>query len=114
MRAVEALAGGKSRAEAATVAGVGERTIWRWERDPAFKAAQREAEQRLMQGLVIGLLALRDKAIDALDELLSPSAPARVRLQAARATLGALLRAREVVTLENRITELEAKLGDAQ
>jgi hypothetical protein len=107
-RAISALIAAKSHVEAAEVAGVGERTLYRWLADPAFRAELSQAEGELIDLATRRLIDLQEAAIDALDETLDAGAASPgVRLRAASLVLDYLLKLRELRTLEKRLSDLE-------
>src|SRR5262245_44185441 len=65
--AIAALLSEKTNADAAEKAGVGEATLQRWLRLPAFQAAYRRARQEVVERTVARLLKLTAKAVDTLD-----------------------------------------------
>jgi transposase len=69
-RAIAALLTSKSMSEAATSAGVGERTLYRWlAEDEAFRAGLARAESELLDTATRRLLALQGQAIETLEHL---------------------------------------------
>jgi len=113
-RVAELLAAGKTRLEAAKQAGVGERTVYLWLKDEAFRAYLRAEESRLRGELtsvlrrgVLKAVTLLERAIDG--EIVEPH-----RIHAARALLGAggrFLALLEVAELHARIDALEERIG---
>jgi hypothetical protein len=94
-------------AAAAVDAGVSRQTLWRWQSDPTFMAALREAEAALMAEFTRRLLALADDASSALKAALGAEQPIATRLRAADVVLGRLLQWRQLVDLEDRVAALE-------
>ena len=81
-------------------------------RDPDFRAALHEAEAVALAEVSRGLVALASAAIGTVAATLTdPETSPAVRLRAADVTLGRLLQVRELVSLEERLTELEARLA---
>lgn len=107
LKAIDALLTTGSPSEAATAAGVNRRTLYRWQKEPAFVAALREAEQDAVTGLSRALSGLGDSAAQALRDALSSHQKITVRLRASEIVIGNLLRIRELVDLEERIAALE-------
>ena len=110
-RAVQALLTAKSVSAAALAAHVGERTLFRWLTEPAFRAALTAAESNLIDAATRRLLQLQGAALDTLEALLGDGsdASAGVRLRAAQVALEHLLRLRELRDIEQRLTALEAQ-----
>lgn len=111
LRVIELLAQGATRREAAVGAGVGERTVYRWLRDPSFQAALEDAQRELWSSTVSGLKSGIRRALDfVLKTLDAPQASTREKLAAARALLQTALRVIEVaelVQLQKRLEVLE-------
>ncbi len=81
-------------------------------REPAFRAALHDAETAALTGVSRALVRLADRAVATLEGAMNDAtAPMSVRLRAADAVLGRLLQLRELVTLEERVKELEERLG---
>ena len=106
--AIAALVARPSIEDAARVAGVGEKTLRRWMRDPEFKAkylqARREgvhqAVGRLQQATgAAGTVMLRMMA--------DPNVPAAVRLRAAECVFDRAIKGIEFEDIEARLAALE-------
>lgn len=112
-RAVRALLEQKSVGDAAKSIGVGERTLFRWLTDPAFKLALSAAESDLLDAATRRLLSLQDAAIGTFESLLADGSEASdtVRLRAASAVLDHLLKLRELRDIEQRLTALEQTIA---
>ena len=108
-KAVAALLSSKNVAEAAAAAGLGERTLYRYMGDPAFRLALADAEGMAIDNATRRLLTMQDLAIDTIAEVLSDSAAtAGVRIRAAGQVLDYLLKLRELRNIEQRLVLLEA------
>ena len=102
------LAGGTVRAAALAV-GVAEKTIYRWMTDPAFSAALKAAEGDAVNEASRQLVSLASVALEQVRTILEDTnTTPTLRLRAAQIVLENLLRLRELATLEERITALEA------
>jgi len=112
-RAVRALLEHKSVGEAASSIGVGERTLFRWLTEPAFKLALSAAESDLLDAATRRLLTLQADAIGTFESLLAEDSAASdaVRLRAASAVLDYLLKLRELRDIEQRLTALERSMA---
>ena len=93
--------------EVARQAGVGEATVRRWRKNPAFAKAVEDARSELISNTVGRLSDSATAAVAVLKRLLSEDTPPSVRLGAARAILEMASRYRESEELERRLTVLE-------
>ena len=109
-RAIAALLSCPTIVEAAQLAECGERTLYTWLDDPAFRTELRAAEDAVVDTAVRALATAGGKAVSALADLVE-NGNAPVRLKAADAILNHLLKLRELRNLEGRITELERLYG---
>ena len=103
-----ALAGGATHQEAATQAGVSERTAYRRLEDPAFRQQLAEARGALITRAV-GRLARDCAAAAATLAALLKANSETARLGAARSILELAVKMRESEELEARVTALEAQ-----
>jgi hypothetical protein len=101
-----ALAQGKTRADAAAVAGVSERTVYTRLADSDFGRRVSDLRAELVNTSVGRLAAAAATAADTLAELLGAAAPPTVRLAAARAVLD-LVRLAFDETIAERLSALE-------
>lgn len=106
-KAIESLLTTGNTTEAATTAGVNRSTLYRWLHDETFVAALRAAEQQAVANLSRNLVGLGDAAAAAFRDALNVGQGIPVRLKAAALVTDRLLRIRELVELEARISELE-------
>lgn len=114
-RALSALLTSKSVAEAAAATGLGERTIYRWLTDPAFRQALSAAEGELIDAATRRLLTLQGTALDTLEAVLGDEdASAGVRIRAAQMVLDHLLKLRELRDIEQRLQALEAAQAERE
>ena len=115
-KAVEALAVTGEVARAAEAAHVSRDTIYRWMRDQVnFRAALNEAEGLALQTLTRRLVSLAEAAANTLESVMDDnSAPHSARVMAAGKVIDSLIRLRELVTLEQRISALENKQDGTQ
>ncbi|HLB31196.1 MAG TPA: hypothetical protein VJN91_06680 [Gammaproteobacteria bacterium] len=112
-RAVAALLTTRSAVDAAQVAGVSERTIHRWLRDPGFRAQLLEAEGQAVDAAVRRLVHLATSALNALENVLADadSLPG-IRLRAAGLVLDHLASLRQLRNVEERLVALEAAMAN--
>ena len=108
LKAVEALLITGEVAQAATAARVTRETVYKWLRLPHFQQAVSEAEGRALQTLAGRLVGLGELAALTLENVMADlDASPAARVMAASKVIDALLRLRELVTLEARIAALE-------
>jgi hypothetical protein len=114
-RAIEGLLLTGNVAGAAVHAGCTRDSIYRWSKQPAFSQALRDAEAAAVDAVSRRLIRLADTAADTLDAAMTGEATApAVRVRSASVVLAALLRVRELATLESRLAQLEAAAGLAE
>jgi len=108
-QAIRSLLAKPSINEAATDAGVGVRTIYRWLGEPAFRQALTQAEDQAIAAAARGLVGLTEKAIATVESVLDDAElhPA-TRLRAADLVLSNMLKLVELRNLSERIAALEA------
>ena len=107
-RLIPALLTCRTVTAAAESAKVPERTAFRWLADDAFQAELSRAEGEIIGGAVRALLGLAESAVDCLRSTLDDAElPASVKLRAAGLAIDALLRMRELASIEKRLSELE-------
>ena len=106
--AVAALLTHRNVEEAAHSVGISVATLMRWQKEPTFQAAYREARlatyrqcvARLQQGATAAATTLLKMMVDA-------GTPPSVRVRAAECVMNHAARAIEIEDLEARVTELE-------
>jgi hypothetical protein len=106
--AIAALLTQRNTEEAARVANVGLRTLYRWQKDPEFDAAYRAARRaafgqttaRLQQGSSAAATILMKLMLDA-------NTPASTRVRAAEIIVIHASKAIEIEDIEARVAELE-------
>jgi hypothetical protein len=103
------LAVGGTIAEAAAAGGVGERVIYLWKKEAAFKARVRELRSEAV-GRAVGLLsdAMTEAATTLRDLLASEAEPIRLRAAVALLELG--LKGADAEDIRRQLDELEAAL----
>ncbi|TVQ62823.1 MAG: hypothetical protein EA378_03145 [Phycisphaerales bacterium] len=111
-KAIIALLAEPTIARAARAAGVGERTLHRWMREPVFARAYRAARREAFAQAIAGSHRIAAAAVQTLARIMvDPGAPYAARVQAA----GSLLRfSREAIELDDlagRVDDLE-RLAD--
>lgn len=107
-RAIQSLLSGAGVADAASAAGVGERTLTRWRmEDKEFQAAYQAAQGELLHSTALSLTRLAESATAALTAALADTEPTPTRLRAAMVVLDKVLQYQNAVTLERRMAQLE-------
>jgi hypothetical protein len=104
---VAAFSIGATAGQAATQAGVSERTVYRYLEKPEFQARLAAVEEDIFQRTVAVITTSIQGAIHTLVTLLDPSTPPSVRRAAARDTLDLGVRLRESSEVEKRLVALE-------
>ena len=112
MRTIAALLSTTTIAEAADMTGVSTRTIQRWQEDPVFRDELSKQEGEAVTIVSRRLVALADIAVETIKDILrDKEIPPGVKLRASEAVLTNLLRLREMVDLDRRLTELEGRIA---
>jgi hypothetical protein len=106
-KAIECLLTTGNTTAAAESAGVNRSTIYRWMSDDGFLDSLHEAEREAVAALSRALSGLGDMASSALRDALQPHQKIATRLRASEIVIGNLLRLRELVDIEARLTTLE-------
>ena len=110
--AVMALLSSRNVEEAARVAGVDPRTLYRWMKDPEFDAAYREAKRAAFSQSIARLHQMSSAAVSTLGKIMiDANAPASTRVRAADSILDHTSKAIETEDLAARVSELERTLG---
>lgn len=105
--AILALLSQPSLAHAAQAAGIGERTLRRWLKDPAFQMALQEAKQALVSQALARLQAGLNEAVSVLRvAMLRADVPWPSRIQAARIWLEAAVYGTELEDMAGKVQEL--------
>ena len=108
IKAVEVLSASGDVTSAAAVAKVSKPTVYRWLRRSDFRSAIDAAESAALQSLASRLVSLTALALKTLEDVMSdPAAPPSAKVQASGKVLDGLLKLRELITLESRVTALE-------
>ncbi len=106
-----ALACGGTVDQAAQAAGLSKRTAYRRLKNPDFRRRLTELRTDMATRTSGLLIAAGGEFVKTLMELAKPTAPAAVRLGAARAGLELGIRTRESVELEARVAALEQQMN---
>jgi hypothetical protein len=108
---VAGLVAGRTIAEAAAAAGLGERTARRRTQDPGFRSQIQAAQTELLSRTATALTALSARAVTTLADLLEPPTPAATRYSAARTIVELGVRRQADLELERRLTAIETALN---
>lgn len=111
--ALQSLLTSASTAEAASVAGVKRQTIYKWMKQDNFREALKEAESEALASVSRALVALGERATEALADGLDADADLRLRVRSADIVLGRLLQLRDLVDIEERLTRIESQVNHA-
>ena len=112
-KAIESLILTGSITESAAAAGVHRKTIHEWLKQVGFKAALKSAESDALDNLQRELVSLSSEATATLRDVMGDSdAGIGHRLRASEIVLTNLLKLRELVNLDSRLSILEARLGN--
>jgi hypothetical protein len=108
-QAIAALLTHRTTEEAATAAGIGISTLWRWLNEPEFRAAYLKARREAVSQAVARMQQATGAAgITILKLMTDPNVPAAVRLRAAECVFGLAVKGIEVEDLDLRLSELES------
>jgi hypothetical protein len=112
-RAISALLTAKDVGTAAREAGIGERTLYTWLDEPAFREELKLAERQAIEAVTRRLAGIATHALTVITNIMADeTTPASVRLRAATTILDQMLKIRELADLEERIAALEALSGN--
>jgi hypothetical protein len=113
--AILALLSTRSVEEAARVAGVTPRTLYRWIKEPEFNAAYREAKRAAFSQTLARLHQMSSAAVTTLGKvMLDPATPPATKARAADSILNHTVRAIETEDIEARILELERAANESK
>ncbi len=111
-RAIAALVSTGSFTKAAVSVGVSERTLRRWMEQATFKERLILSENELISSSVRRLGALVEQALDVLENVMADVDTSSIhKTRAAALVLDSALRWRNQLTIEDRVTSLERKMG---
>ena len=112
-RTIPALLASRNFQQAAQVARVGTRTLFRWlKNDPDFRTALLEAENRTIDEATRRLLAGQEQALDTLVNVMTKADKQSDKRLAAVAWLDIALRWCELRNFEQRLSMLEERLHE--
>jgi hypothetical protein len=107
-QAIAALLTRPSIEDAARLAGVGEKTLRRWMREPQFEVRYLRARREVVSQTIARMQQATGAAgVTILKLMTDPNVPAAVRLRAAECVFDLAVRGIELEDLERRLSELE-------
>jgi phage terminase small subunit len=107
IKAIAALLTGATMPEAARQAGIGERTLFRWQNDPTFKAELDRQRRQLAEQALSSLQGLTDRAVARLGRLIDSESES-VALRACQFVLEQAREHIELHDLAERVADLES------
>ena len=107
-----AIAGGESIAAWAQQNGVSERTAFYWAKDPKVRREAEACRRRVVNQAVGRLTGMTTKAVDGITNLAQEADSESVQLRAWRAILADMMSVSKFSDLEDRMTEIEKRLGE--
>ncbi len=109
-RAIDALLRSKTNVEAAQTAGISERQLYTWLKNPIFRAELMAAETAAREGAQRWITIKTTAALEVISSVMvDDGASHAVRLSAAKAWLDYFFKSRDDEDLDRRITALEEK-----
>jgi hypothetical protein len=112
---LQALACGATIDHAARQAGISQATVYRRLKEPAFQHRLRELRAAMVQRTTAMLTASGGEAVKALlAQVQQESTPPATRRAAARDILELGMKLRESTELEQRLADLEARVGESE
>jgi len=111
-QAIAALLSEPTTEAAARKARISSGTIRRWQGEPTFNSALRQARQATLDTVISRLVSASTKAVGKLEALLDSGKPT-VQLRSAVAILDRAIRGVDLLDLEARICALESRHGNA-
>lgn len=110
--AIAALLTHRNQEEAARAVGISTATLLRWQKDPEFDAAFRDARRLAFRQSVARLQQASSAAVTTLLKIMvDPAAPHSTRVRAADSVLDHSAKAIEIEDIEARVAELERSAG---
>lgn len=106
-RAIAFLLTSKTLVEAAKASGIAERTLYEWLNQTTFRQELRRAERGSVENASRRLVAGQNKALDALEGLITKGRNEGVKRAAAMDWLNMLLKYRDLGDIEERLSRLE-------
>ena len=111
------LLSGETVSSAAGLAGVGERSVYRWLAEPGFRETLKSSQAQVLASVERSLVALSEQAVAALASTCSKlhkSQAANIKRLAAVSVLELVLNFRETLSFEERLNALEMAVKNEQ
>jgi len=99
-------------ADAAKVAGIGDKTARRWLRDPDFAEQYRQARRSCMDQATAQLQQAMSESVETLREIQAGGESEAARVSAARTIIDNAIRSRELDDIAARLDALESAMED--
>jgi len=113
--AVAALLTQRNTEEAARSVGIGTATLIRWQKEPEFKKAFREARRGAHQQSIARLQQATSAAVTTLLKVMvDPTTPASTKVRAADSVLAHSAKAIELEDIEARVADLERSAEESK
>ena len=110
--AIAALLTQRNTEDAARVAGIGISTLLRWQKEPEFDAAYREAKRAAFSQSIARLHQMSSAAVTTLGKVMvEVNTPPATKVRAADSILNHSAKAIELEDIEARVSELERTVG---
>lgn len=110
--AISALLENPTVKDAAAASGLADSTIWRWMKEPSFRAAYGEAKRQVVENSISRLQKTSGEAVDVLRSVMTDeSSPPNTRVAAAKIVLELSLRGVETADILTRLDLLERVLS---
>lgn len=115
-RVLSFLLSGETVSSTASLAQVGERTIYRWLAEPEFRGELRSRQAEIIERVELALVSLAEQAVRALREVLAEPGEYghNVKRLAAVNVLELVLHYRETLSFEHRLNALENAVRNEQ
>jgi hypothetical protein len=110
-KTIAALLAHPTIAEAAEAAGVGESTVRRWLKEPAFETAYRAERSRALEGAVATLARVSSGAVEALERNLKCGVPS-VEVRAAQAILARAFEGEHIYSFADWLVDFKAMIAE--
>jgi len=113
--AVAALLTQRNHEEAAHAVGIGTATLLRWQKDPEFQKAYRDARRAAHSQSIARLQQATSAAVSTLLKVMvDPATPASTKVRAADSVLDHAAKAIEIEDIDARVTALEAATASGE
>lgn len=111
--AISALLENPTVKDAAAASGLAHSTLWRWMKEPSFRAAYGEAKRQVVENSISRLQKIAGEAAGVLGSIMrNESSPQNTRVAAAKIVLELSLRGVETADILTRLDLLERALSN--